>query len=256
MKPPKISIVIPSYNKVRFIGQTLSSIFNQNYPNLEVIIQDGGSTDGTVDIIREFAKKNKIIWVSKKDNGQLDAINKGFKKATGKILTFINADDVYAKESFYQVVKAYKNNSNALWFAGKGTVINSKGMEIAKSVTLYKNLLLSLNSRYWLLTTNYLIQPSVFITKKAYKNLGNFTGTKNFVMEYDSWLKLSKKQMPVIINKDLSKFRIESATKTKTMSKDLLNEDWKIVNRYTKSSIILTMHKFNNLTRLIVEKFV
>ena len=77
MKPPKFSIVIPSYNKVRFIGQTLDSIVDQKYLNLEVIIQDGGSTDGTLEIIEEFARKypNIIKYESKKDKGQLDAIN-------------------------------------------------------------------------------------------------------------------------------------------------------------------------------------
>jgi glycosyltransferase involved in cell wall biosynthesis len=256
MEPPKISVVIPSYNKAVFIEKTLESIFIQEYKNLEVIIQDGGSTDRTVEIIKRFSKKYPIIWESKKDKGQLDAVNIGLKRATGDILTFINADDCYVSGAFTSISNAYTKNYAALWFAGRGIVIDKNGKEIAKSVTLYKNLLLSLNSRFHLLATNYLMQPSVFFTRPAYKKYGPFTGTSDFITEYDFWLKLGKISMPVVINKNISKFRIESGTKTKTMSKKLLLQDWKIVNKYTKNPILLALHKLNNLGRILVEKFV
>ncbi|MCL5409297.1 MAG: glycosyltransferase, partial [Patescibacteria group bacterium] len=94
---PKISIIIPSYNKSKYLTYTLQSIIDQKYPNLEVLIQDGGSTDGSVEIIKKFAKSNRKIikWVSKKDDGQVKAINQGLRKASGEVVTFINADDVY-----------------------------------------------------------------------------------------------------------------------------------------------------------------
>ncbi|MCX6704657.1 MAG: glycosyltransferase, partial [Candidatus Woesebacteria bacterium] len=185
MKSPKISVVIPSYNKVKFIGKTLDSIFDQKYLNLEVIIQDGGSNDGTIGIIERFAKKypSRIRWESKKDKGQLDAINEGLGKATGEILTFINADDCYLLGAFAAISEAYIRHRNALWFAGRGVVIDKNGKEIAKVVTWYKNLLLSLNSKFYLLVTNYLMQPSVFLTRSAWGKFGPFTGTSDFVME-------------------------------------------------------------------------
>jgi glycosyltransferase involved in cell wall biosynthesis len=253
---PKISIVVPSYNKAKFIELTLKSIFTQNYENLEVIIQDGGSTDGSVQIIKRFAKKYPIIWESKKDKGQLDAVNKGMRKATGEILTFINADDCYKPGALSAVSKAFTSSPNSLWFAGKGIVVNEKGKEIAKAVTWYKNLLLSLNSKFFLLVTNYLIQPSIFFTKTAYKKYGPFTGTSDFITEYNFWLKLGHVSMPTVINKDISKFRIEPNTKTKRMFKGLLFEDMKIVKKYTKNPIILILHELNNMGRVLIAKFV
>jgi glycosyltransferase involved in cell wall biosynthesis len=256
-KLPKISIVIPSYNKAEFVQETLDSVISQNYPNLEVIIQDGGSTDGTVDIIKEFAKRypKEISWVSKKDKGQVDAINRGLKKATGDVVTYINADDVYEEGCFKAVADCYCKNLDALWFASRGPVIDEKGKEIAKPITAYKNFLLLLSSYTCLLSTNYLMQPSIFLTKGAYKKYGPFTGTDDFVMEYDLWLKIGKEKMPVVINKNLAKFRIEPSTKTKTLFADLLKQDELIVNKYTKNKIILFFHKFHNILRVIIGRW-
>lgn len=253
----KISVIIPSYNKSKFIAQTLNSIVNQNYPNLEVIIQDGGSTDGTVEIIKRFVRKNtNVRWESKKDKGQLDAINKGFAKSTGEILTYINADDSYVKNAFKNIAKSFYEHPEAVWFAGRGVVIDSKGHEIAKLITWYKNMLLNLNSRFLLLTTNYLMQPSVFITRDAYKKFGPFSGTAEFITEYDTWLKLSRIGMPFVVNETLSKFRISSSSITQRMTKRLLKEDEKIVTKYTDNFVVLFLHRLNNLGRILIGRIV
>lgn len=258
MKLPKISIVIPSYNKVKYIKETLDSIFNQKYENLEIIIQDGGSNDGTLEIIEKFLTKYpKIIYlVSKKDNGQLEAINKGFKKATGDIITYINADDVYEKNSFVTIANSYIENPNALWFAGKGVVIGDSGNEILKIATFYKNILLKFNNYKLLLITNYLMQPSVFLTGKTIIKYGLFGGTRDFIMEYSMWLKIGKNTMPIVVDKYLSKFRIESNTKTKRFFTEILKKDEQIVGVYTDNKAILTLHKLHNIGRIIVGKFI
>jgi len=252
--PPKISIVIPSYNKVKFIRKTFDSIIHQKYSNLEVLVKDGGSTDGTLSVIKEFASKYpKIIkWESGKDNGQLEAVNDGLSKATGDILTFINADDCYTRGTFKAVESAFSKNPKAVWFVGRGMVIDNKDKEIAKPITIYKNILLHLNSYQGLLMTNYIMQPSVFITKKAWRGFGPFIGTRNFIMEYDFWLKIAKINKPQIINKFLSKFRIESNTKSKNMTQMILIEDEKIVKKYTKNPLIIVLHKLNNLGRILI----
>lgn len=256
--PPKISIIIPSLNKAKFIGKTLDSIIKQDYENFEVIIMDGASTDGTLKIIEKYAAKypEVIRYESKKDKGQWDAINKGFGKAKGKIIGYINADDLYRPGAFSEVARLYGLNIDALWFAGRGNVIDAKGSRIALWTTRYKNLLLTINHYSLLLIVNYLMQPSVFITKTAWKRFGPFVGVKNFVMEYDLWLKIAKAKMPVTTAKYLSSFRIEPSTITKKSSDILLKEDENILKKNSDSPIIYFLHKLHNLGRLAVGKII
>ncbi len=116
---PKISIITPSYNQGCFLKNTIMSILDQGYPNLEYIICDGGSTDNSVDIIKKY--ENKItFWCSEKDNGQTDAINKGMKKATGDIVGWINSDDVLLPGSLFQIANFFAKNRDCEFMNGIG----------------------------------------------------------------------------------------------------------------------------------------
>lgn len=249
---PKISVIIPSYNKVPYLKDTLRSIIDQEYPNLEVIIQDGGSIDGSVKIIKEFANKYPKIfkWVSQKDNGQLEAINKGFKRATGDILTFINADDLYKNKALINVGMYFMKNPNTLWVTGYSEIVNEKRVVKSKLVTKYKNVLLNLNNYFLLLMVNYISQPSTFLSRRAYEKFGPFVGTKKYVMEYDLWLKLGKVQMPAVIKKNLSSFRLAIGNISLTSSNELLMIDNEIVSKYTNNKIILNLHYLHNFGRI------
>src|SRR3954447_20687666 len=111
---PKISIVTPSYNQRQFIEQTILSVINQNYPALEYIIVDGGSTDGTVDVIRKY-KDRLAGWTSEPDKGQYDAINKGFARATGEIMGWINSDDQYLPWTLATVARIFSQFPEVEW---------------------------------------------------------------------------------------------------------------------------------------------
>src|SRR5229473_6606028 len=123
--PPKISIVTPSFNQGRFLEETILSVLNQDYPNLEYIIIDGGSTDETIEVIRRYEDRI-TFWVSEKDRGQVHAINKGIEKTTGDIFGFINSDDVYLPGAFNTVVEHFQNQPATEWVCGD-TVMFGEG---------------------------------------------------------------------------------------------------------------------------------
>lgn len=252
--PPKISIIIPSFNAEQYIAETLDSILVQKYLNLEVIVEDGGSSDGTIKILKKYSKifKSTLRWETKKDKGQVYAINSGLKKATGEIVAFINSDDVYEKGAFRRVASIYKNSPNTLWFAGRGRVIDKNGNEVSPYVTLYKNLLLRLNSYNMLLTVNYLMQPSIFLTRESVKKIKQFSSVDGIVMEYESWLQLGKISMPFVLDEYLSSFRMSGSNFSSTQTKKLLDRDEEVVKKYTKNIFIMVLHKLNNLGRYFV----
>jgi GT2 family glycosyltransferase len=255
-RPPLVSVVIPCFNSEKYIAQTIESVIAQNYSPIEVIIQDGGSKDGTVDIIKDYACKHSFIkWESQKDKGQCDAINKGMEMANGDILTYINSDDLYENEAFEKVVRVYSQKPDLLWVAGQGRVIDEKQKEIVGLVTRLKNILLKINKYELLLVVNYLMQPAVFLTKEAYRKYGPFDGD-SFVMEYDLWLRLGKVRMPHVLSAKLASFRLSAGNITSTRTAKLLKFDFEIVRKHTKNNLLLFFHYLGNMGRLVVLKFV
>jgi glycosyltransferase involved in cell wall biosynthesis len=252
---PKISIVVPSKNKKKFIAKTLDSLAKQNYPNLEVIIVDK-SDDGSLKVIEKFQKKYPKLFklIKQKDSGQLNAVNLGMNKAKGEILSYLNADDVLEKNALSRVGKAFRDEPKLLWLTGFGKIINEKDQSIYPWVTIYKNLFLLLNKFYLLLIVNYLTQSSTFISKKAYQRFGPFKGVNQIVLEYDLWLKIGKKQSPKIIKHHLSSFRLNQESLSLNFYQEILNSDLLIAKKSTKNQLLLLLHKINNLIRIWLAK--
>ena len=117
---PKITIVTPNYNCEKYLEKTILSVINQNYPNLEYIIIDGGSNDSSIEIIKKY-ENYLTYWISEPDNGMYEAIQKGFDKSTGEIMAWINSDDMYHKNSFFTVADIFSNFKQVSWLTGANT---------------------------------------------------------------------------------------------------------------------------------------
>lgn len=240
---PKISVITPTYNQGNFIEGTINSVINQNYPNLEYIVLDGGSTDGILEILEKYNKH--LIWKSEKDNGQSDAINKGFQRASGDIFSFINSDDTYEPGALLKVGEYFSTNPYAKWVTGYCRVINENDKEIRRFITLYKNFWLNCHSYSSLLLLNYISQPATFWRKNLVKSVGSFNESLHYSMDYDFSLRVGQKHQLYLIQDYLANFRIHKSAKSR-LEREYFNEDYKVASEYAVNKFQTVIHKFHN----------
>lgn len=246
---PKISIITPSFNQGQFIEQTIKSVIGQNYPNLEYIVMDGGSTDGTLDILKKYEKELK--WLSGKDKGQSDAINKGLKMATGEIVAWLNSDDYYLPGTLNKVAKYFETHTDGQWVTGDYVIIDGKGKEIQSWIRQYKNMLRLGNSFGMLSFANYIPQPSTFWKKSLMEKAGFLHEEYHLCMDYDLWLRFMKLQKPGVIDSPLSAFRIHGQSKGGTQYRKQFEEELSIVGAYQKGVPYLLHRAHNGLIAFV-----
>ncbi len=184
---PKISVITPSYNQAQFIEQTLRSVLDQGYPNLEYIVIDGGSTDGSVEIIQKYADR-LTYWVSEKDRGQSHAINKGFLRSTGDILCWLNSDDYFLPGTLDHVAKRLAPETNAFALIGQSYVVFTDGTppRLAEGeYTGHRGLL-----QFWKRYT--MPQPSIFWRREVYEKIGLLDENLHYIMDFDYWTRISE----------------------------------------------------------------
>ncbi len=240
----RISVITPSYNQAAFIERTVLSVLNQNYPDFEYIIMDGGSDDGTVEILKKYS--DKIIWKSEKDSGQSDAINKGLHLATGDIVAYLNSDDTYEPETLKKVADFFAENPEKKWALGKCRIINEKDQGIRKLITFYKNLFLKRYSYGKLLAENFICQPAVFWRKELLGKIGYFNENEHFCMDYEYWLRIGKIYEPGFIDEYLSNFRYYSTSKSGKVGSEMLQDELRIAKTYAaRAKFWIFLHRLN-----------
>ncbi|MFZ2976073.1 MAG: glycosyltransferase family 2 protein [Candidatus Moraniibacteriota bacterium] len=240
----KISIITPSFNQAQFIERTIKSVLEQNYPDLEYIVMDGGSTDGTVEILKKYS--DRIIWKSEKDRGQSDAINKGLKIATGDIVAYLNSDDTYEPKALQKVADYFSRNPNSKWAYGKCKIINANDQEIRKPITWYKNFLLKKYSYSKLLCENFISQPAVFWKREIHSELGFFNESEHFCMDYEFWLRIGRKYPAGVINDYLANFRYYSNSKSGSVNKKQFQDELRLAKKFGAGyPLLIFLHKIN-----------
>jgi len=240
MHLPKISIITPSYNQASFIEQTIESIQGQSYPNVEHIIIDGGSTDGTLEILKK--SDSNIIWTSEKDEGQMDAINKGLRLATGEIVAYINSDDFYEMDTLKKIGEYFNQHPQVMWICGRCRIIKETGGEFFRPITWFKNFWLKRYSYNKLLAINFISQPTVFWRRKLIDEIGFLNCDLNFAADYEYWLRIGKKYEPTIINEYLANFRIHPKAKGTMSYSEQFKEELDIAKLYSPNWVPVFFH--------------
>lgn len=205
----KISVITVCFNSARYIEKTMSSVLNQSFPDLEYVIVDGGSSDGTVEMIKARAALDaRITWVSEPDRGISDAMNKGVRLASGEVIAHLHSDEFYLDgEVISEVAAAFRNNPGAVWLTGGSHFVDQEGRFLREiKVRRY--------SYRRLIHANIILHLATFIRRNVFLAAGGFDLTLHYCMDYHLWLRLGAIGDPVRIKRPLACFCVHSGSRT------------------------------------------
>jgi glycosyltransferase involved in cell wall biosynthesis len=235
----RVSIITPSFNQGEFIEQTIQSVLNQNHDDVEHIVIDGGSTDNTVSILKKYPH---LIWVSEKDSGQSNAINKGFKRATGEILAWLNSDDFYEENIFKSIVEYFGAHPDCMLLYGDITFVDRRGhllTSFSGSTIDYTKLVEC---------PDIVRQPSSFWRRQVVEECNGVDENLHLVMDFDFFLRIGKRHRFHYFPCNLSFYRYYEQNKSLSMARRQVAEFYKV---FTKNNIKLTAR----ICRFLVGKY-
>jgi len=230
----KVSIITPSYNQGDFIGRTMQSVLEQVSPEfaIEYIIVDAVSKDTTDQVVKEWlptltAAGVQCRYISEPDHGQADAINKGWRLATGEIITYLNSDDYYQPQSLAAVVKCFQTQPALQWAYGGWNLVNRGG-------AVYTTIQPQSYSKAKLLYSNNVGQPSCFFRRELLAECGLLREQLHLAMDYDLWLRFAERYSAGIIQGVIGNMRYYSDAKSAALTRQQLAEMYKISSHYTR----------------------
>lgn len=220
---PLITVVTPSYNQGRFIEETIQSVLGQGYPRLEYLVMDGGSKDDTVDVLKKYG--DRLRWVSEKDGGQADAVNKGFAAARGEILGWLNSDDTYAPGALRAAADFFAANPDVGMVYGDGDHVDEGGRFLERYPARPYDWK-ALGDRC------YICQPAAFIRAEVFRQVGPLDGSLHFTMDYDYWIRVGKRFKVAYRPGVLARSRLHGDTKTVARRADAHDEALATLRRH------------------------
>jgi glycosyltransferase involved in cell wall biosynthesis len=240
---PSISIITPTKNQAEFLEQTIESILAQNYPNLEFLILDGGSRDGTIEILRKYEKF--LFWRSENNKGQVDAINKGLKTVKGEVVAYINSDDWIFPGTLLRIGEFFLENPKVKIVTGKCLNVDTNRKPIRSFITLYKNFLLRHQKPGLLKICNYISQPATFWKKELHDSIGFFNPDYQYAMDYDFWLRVNQIEKIHFIETYFANFRVYPTSITSSNSRAQFIEEYQIAGKYS-NNVLKLLHKLHS----------
>ena len=221
---PLISIVTPSFNQGHFIEATIRSVIDQDYPHIEHIVMDGGSTDNTLEILQRYS--SRIRWVSEADKGQADAINKGLRLAAGDILAYLNSDDTYLPGAFKTVAAAFRRNPRAGLVYGDCYAVDEAG-QMYGVINGHP-----FNVQRMIMRGEFVPQQAAFWSQEAMGTVGMFDASLHFCMDHDYFIRIGQRFPACYLGQPLANFRFHSTSKTMSYEDRHWRESMAVSRRY------------------------
>jgi glycosyltransferase involved in cell wall biosynthesis len=252
---PRISVITPCYNQVGFIEATLRSVLEQGYPNLEYIVMDGGSTDGSAAIIEKYAPY-LTYWQSQRDNGQYDALNQGFQRSTGEIMGWINADDMLHRNALWAAVEIFREFPQVEWLMGFPMTLNSKG-GIASP---HRGEIPRWSRRRFLKDCRWIQQESVLWRRTLWARAGGYVSTAYaHAGDLELWTRFFRAAQLYTTTALIGGFRISANQKTRTVMETYMSEAQQILAAETYSpadrAALAKIRFFDRYLSFAVRKF-
>jgi glycosyltransferase involved in cell wall biosynthesis len=218
---PLVSVITVVHNGEKHLEQAILSVLGQTYDNLEYIIVDGGSTDGTLDIIKKYDDRIDS-WISEPDRGISDAMNKGIRLATGDLIAHLHADDYYSDPSVISsVCSEYLRHKDVLWLTGGIDIVDRNG-KILQEIPVRKY------SYRKLIRGNFILHPATFVTRRAFEKAGCFNEEYRYAMDYDLWIRIGGIADPVTLDLQVACFRAHPESRSIIRSDMAYHESWMI----------------------------
>jgi glycosyltransferase involved in cell wall biosynthesis len=223
---PKISLVTPCFNHALFIERTIQSVLNQQYPKLEYIVIDGASSDGSVEVIQRFAP-SLAYWVSERDSGQSEAINKGLQRATGDVIGWLNSDDSLAPKALWRIAAAYQRWPEIDLVYGHSCLIDTEDRVIKRLLAVPTNAreLIRYNRNVW-------AQPGTTWRRRLQEKIGLLDNDLHYAMDNDYWIRAALAGKIHCIPYHLANLRVHTSTKSNLFSERFKREQQLIDARY------------------------
>ena len=235
----RIGIVTPSYNQAHFLEQTIDSVLSQGYPNLEYVIIDGGSTDGSADIIRRY-EKHLSFWKSERDSGQSEAINKGLRTLNSDVWAYLNSDDIYLPGTFSKVAVEFRDSSVA-WVTGAAQYVDESGAPLKRLTPVHDWDVEGVLEKLIYQPVMMAVQVSNFMRNSVLRDFGYFDESLHYCMDVEYGLRLLLAGIrPRVIDDVLAHARLHSASKTMNQAE---------TNAFVRETAHILEHRCDRETR-------
>jgi glycosyltransferase involved in cell wall biosynthesis len=237
-----VSIITPSFNQAKYLEQTIRSVLDQNYPSIEYIVIDGASSDGSLEKIKKYADKY-AYWTSEKDSGQAEAINKGFARATGEVVAWLNSDDYYLPDTISAAVKVFEENPDVVLVYANMLAVDEHGKTF--NTLKYKQLTLE-----DLLCFQIIGQPAVFMRRSALQKTSGLDPSFHYLLDHLLWIQLAQHGKILHVDQTWSAARYHAEAKNRAKAAEFGREAFRILDvaRQDKN-LVSILEKVNRRAR-------